>query len=196
MTENPIVAMANKFRDAIGTKSKFTLSEISQLAAVPLYYPASNPTSTLDINGIAQSGAALVDVHGGDTLTYTFKYNIATPKLLRKLVGSKAYLSLTLPLVKYTNPSTYVATTVAQTIKILKNDGTELFSPITINDGNTDYAYVNLKRKEPLTNELVDYLITNQPIKAQYTNVGSHDGSQINSTAVLAFNLYQVKNQG
>lgn len=188
MTVNPIVEMANKIRDAIGTTQHFTLAEISELSGVNKNYPACYPIFSMDINGSTPSGSGLIDINGGDVITYTFNYQITTPNLLRKLVGSKANLSFGVPVAKYMN--NFTATAVNQTIMFLKNDGTALFSPVNINDGDTNYSFSGYVRKEALTSEIAEYLITNQPIKVKYSNVGSHDGTQISSTATFTLNTY------
>lgn len=188
MTENPIITMSNKIRNVIGTQSKFTLSEIANLLVPDQNFPGCYPIQSMDINGNPPSTGRLVNVNGGDVITYTFTYTLSYAQLLRKLVGSQAKLHFTLPVATYMN--NFTATAVNQTINFVKNDGTALFSPVNINDGDTNYSFSDYVRKEALTSEIAEYLITNQPIKVKYSNVGSHDGTQISSTATFTLNTY------
>lgn len=189
MTENPIITMADEIRNVLGTQSKFTLSEIANLLILNQTFPGFYPIQSMDINGTPPTtDGSLANVNGGDVITYTFTYKLSSAKLLRKLVGSKAKLSFSIPVAKYTNYIT--ATAVNQTINFVKNDGSNLFSPVTIHDGDTNYSFSGYARKEPLTSEVADYLATGQPIKIQYTNVGSHADTQISSIATFALHTY------
>lgn len=188
MTENPIITMADKIRNGIGTQSKFTLSEIANLFVLNQNFPGFYPIKSMNINGTPPTTTGLANVNGGDVITYTFTYKLSSAQLLRKLVGSKAKLYFSLPVAKYTNNLT--ATAVNQTINIVKNDGSNLFSPVTIHDGDTNYSFSGYARTEPLTSEVADYLVTGQPIKIQYTNVGSHEGTQISTIATFALHTY------
>lgn len=189
MTENPIITMADKIRNVIGAQSKFTLSEIANLLEPNQNFPGCYPIQSMDINGTPQAtDGSLVNVNGGDVITYTFTYKLSYAQLLRKLVGSKANLNFSLPVAKYMN--NFTATAVNQTINFVKNDGSNLFSPVTIHDGDTNYSFSGYARKEPLTSEVADYLTTGQPIKIQYTNVGSHADTQISSIATFALHTY------
>lgn len=189
MTENPIITMADKIRNVIGAQSKFTLSEIANLLEPNQNFPGFYPIRSVDINGTPQAtDGSLVNVNGGDVITYTFTYKLSSAQLLRKLVGSKAKLHFSLPVAKYMN--NFTATAVNQTINFVKNDGSNLFSPVTIHDGDTNYSFSGYARKEPLTSEVADYLTTGQPIKIQYTNVGSHADTQISLIATFALHTY------
>ena len=188
MTENPIITMADEIRNVIGTQSKFTLSEIANLLVLNQNFPGFYPIQSMDINGTPPTTSGLANVNGGDVITYTFTYTLSSAKLLRKLVGSKAKLYFSLPVAKYMN--NFTATAVNQTINFLKNDGSDLFSPVTIHDGDTNYSFSGYDRKEPLTSEVADYLTTGQPIKIQYTNVGSRAGTQISTIATFALHTY------
>ena len=188
MTENPIITMADEIRNVIGTQSKFTLSEIANLLVLDQNFPGCYPIQSMDINGTPPTDGGLVNVNGGDVITYTFTYKLSYAQLLRKLVGSKANLNFSLPVAKYMN--NFTATAVNQTINFVKNDGSNLFSPVTIHDGDTNYSFSGYARKEPLTSEVADYLTTGQPIKIQYTNVGSHADTQISSIATFALHTY------
>lgn len=189
MTENPIITMVDKIRTVIGTQSKFTLSEIATLLEPNQNFPGCYPIQSMDINGTPPTtDGAFANVNGGDVITYTFTYKLSYAKLLRKLVGSKAKLSFTLPVATYMN--NFAATAVNQTINFIKNDGSNLFSPVTIHDGDTNYSYRGYDRKEPLTSEVADYLVTGQPIKIQYTNVGSHADTHISTIATFVLHTY------
>jgi hypothetical protein len=181
--------MADKIRNVVGTQSKFTLSEIATMLEPNQNFPGFYPIRSVDINGTPQpTDVGLVNVKGGDVITVTFTYKLSSAQLLRKLVGSKAKLNFSIPVAKYEN--NWTATAVNQTINFLKNDGSQLFNPVTIPDGNTNYAYGDYKRTESLTSEVSDYLQSGQPIKIQYTNVGSHDGTQMSLLATFALYTY------
>lgn len=189
MTENPIITMADKIRNVIGVQSKFTLSEIATLLEPNQNFPGFYPINSMDINGTPQAtDVSLVNVNGGDVITCTFTYKLSSAQLLRKLVGSKAKLNFSLPVAKYMN--NWTATAVNQTINFIKNDGSQLFNPVTIPDGSTEYSFSGYERTEPLTSEVADYLQSGQPIKIQYTNVGSHADTQITPIATCALHTY------
>lgn len=190
MTENPIVKMASTIRDKVGTTNKFTLPEIATLMTVNISFPDFSSSATVIKNGASQSLNSTINVNGGDTIEYTFSYTANHEQLLRKLIGTNTNLSFSLPVIKYTD-SDWTSKVTSQTIHILRKDNSNLIDPISIEAGNTQYQYSGLYVNQQLTNSIVDYLITNQPIVVKYDNVGSHDNLKMLTTGTLNLWVYQ-----
>lgn len=190
MTENPIVKMANTIRDKVGTTNKFTLPEIALLMSLSTSFPDFSTSATVSKNGASQSLNNTISVNGGDTIDYTFSYTASHGDLLRKMIDTNAKLSFSLSVIKYTD-SDFTSKATAQTIHILRQDGSNLVEPISIEAGNTQYQYSSLYVNQPLTNPIVDYLLTNQPIIVKYDNVGSHDNLKFLTTNTLNLWVYQ-----
>lgn len=190
MTENPIVKMASTIRDKVGTTNKFTLPEIATLMTVNTSFPDFSSSATVSKNGASQSLNSTINVNGGDTIEYTFSYTANHEQLLRKLIDTNTKLSFSLPVIKYTD-SDWTSKATSQTIHILRKDASNLIDPISIEAGNTQYQYSGLYVNQQLTNSIVDYLITNQPIVVKYDNVGSHDNLKMLTTGTLNLWVYQ-----
>lgn len=190
MTENPIVKMANVIRDKVGTTNKFTLPEIALLTELSTSFPDFSTSATVSKNGASQSLNATINVNGGDTIEYTFSYTASHEPVLRKLISTNTKLSFSLPVIKYTD-SDWTNKATSQTIHILRKDGSNLIDPISIEAGNTQYQYSSLYVNQQLTDSIVDYLITNQPIIVRYDNVGSHDNLKMLTTGILNLWVYQ-----
>lgn len=190
MTENPIVKMASTIRDKVGTTNKFTLPEIATLMTVNTSFPDFSSSATVIKNGASQSLNSTINVNGGDTIEYTFSYTANHEQLLRKLIGTNTKLSFSLPVIMYTD-SDWTSKATSQTIHILRKDNSNLIDPISIEAGNTQYQYSGLYVNQQLTNSIVDYLITNQPIVVKYDNVGSHDNLKMLTTGTLNLWVYQ-----
>ena len=178
MTENPIVKIANKIRDKVGTTQKFTLPEMASLVSLPDNFPDFTASLTLTQNGATKGSTDTLNVNGGDTISFTYTYTVTQPNLLRKLVGSKAKLSISCPVVQYMDTD-FLNKSVAQTINFLKQDGSELCPAVTINAGETSYAYTSYYLNQQLTNAIVDYLVTNRPIVVTYDHIGSHANATV-----------------
>lgn len=190
MTENPIVKMADSIRAKIGTKKKFTLPEIALLMELSTSFPDFSTSATVSKNGASQSLNTTIDVKGGDTIDYTFSYTVSHGDLLRKLIASNAKLSFSLSVIKYTD-SDWSSKATSQTIHILRQDGSNLIDPISIEAGNTQYQYSPLYVNQQLTDTIVDYLLTKQPIIVKYDNIGSHDNLKLLTTETLSLWIYQ-----
>lgn len=190
MTENPIVKMADNIRAKVGTTQKFTLPEIASLLTLPDYFPDFNATVTIAQNGATKPSSGQLTVNGGDTITFTYSYTITQPKILRKLVGSYANLFLACPVAGFMDTD-YTTKAVAQTIHFLKQDGSDLIPSVTINNGDTSYAFTNYQLKQPLTSAIADYLATNQPITVKYDNFGSHANTNLGTTGLCRLLLFK-----
>lgn len=180
MTENPIVKMADNIRTKVGTSQKFTLAEMASLLFLPDSFPNFNQKFTITQNGEIKPSAigSRLNVNGGDTITITYTYTITQPNLLRKLVGTNANLFLSCPVVTFMDTD-YSTKAVAQTINLLKQDGSDLIPAVTINAGETRYGLNTYHIHQPLTSAIADYLATNQPITIKYDNIGSHADATI-----------------
>lgn len=178
MTENPLVAIATKIRNATGSQNKFTVAEINLLTVVNKYYPNFDANPKWFINGQAQTGTDEKPVNGGTINCLFDSYHVDSPNLLRKLVGSKAHLDIHFPVARYTDTD-FSIKAVAQTIKLVKEDGSNLIDPISIADGDTNYGFLGYSLSVPLTNEIAEYLISGKAINATYTGIGTHDGATI-----------------
>ena len=189
MTENAIVKMAAKIRNQVGTSRTFTLPEIATLMTVPDNFPDFWPSTTLKVNGVTQGGSSLT-VHGGETISFTLSYIIHHAGLLQKLIGSNAHLYLSIPVIKYMDTD-FSQKATAQTIHILKHDGSNLLNPVSIAAGSTQYAYTTLQLNQPLSNALVSYLTTNQPIEVRYDNIGNHDNLDLSTSVGLNILLFK-----
>ena len=190
MTENPIVKMADSIRAKIGTTKKFTLPEIAVLMELTTSFPDFSTSATVSKNGTSQSLNSTIDVNGGDTIIYTFSYTVSHGDLLRKMIATNAKLSFSLSVIKYTD-SDWTTKATSQTIHILRQDGSNLIEPISIEAGNTQYQYSSLYVNQQLTDPIVDYLLTNQPIIVKYDNIGSHANLKLLTTDTLNLWLYQ-----
>lgn len=190
MTENAIVKMAAKIRNKVGTSRTFTLPEIATIMTVPDHFPDFSPTATLKLNGVTQQGGSSLSVHGGDTISYTISYTLNHAGLLQKLIGSNANLYLSIPVIKYMDTD-FSQKATAQTIHILKKDGSNLLNPVSIAAGSTQYAYINLQLNQPLSNEIVSYLTTNQPIEVRYDNIGNHENLDVSTSVSLDLLLFK-----
>lgn len=189
MTENAIVKMATKIRNKVGTSRTFTLPEIATLMTVPDNFPDFWPSATLKVNGVTQQGGSSLTVHGGETISFTLSYIIHHAGLLQKLIGSNAHLYLSIPVIKYMDTD-FSQKATAQTIHILKKDGSNLLNSVSIAAGSTQYAYTTLQLNQPLSNEIVSYLTTNQPIEVRYDNIASHDNLDLLTSVVLNILLF------
>ena len=190
MTENPIVKMADSIRAKIGTTKKFTLPEIALIMNIATSFPDFSTSATVSKNGTSQSLNSTIDVNGGDIIIYTFSYTVSHGDLLRKMIATNAKLSFSLSVIKYTD-SDWTTKATSQTIHILRQDGSNLIEPISIEDGNTQYQYSPLYVNQQLTDPIVDYLLTNQPIIVKYDNIGSHANLKLLTTDTLNLWLYQ-----
>lgn len=190
MTENPIVKMANVIRDKVGTTNKFTLPEIALLMSLSTSFPDFSTSASVSKNGASQSLNSTIDVNGGDTINYTFSYTVSHDDLLRKLIASNAKLSFSLSVIKYTD-SDWTTKATSQTIHILRQDGSNLIDPINIEAGDTQYQYASLYVNQQLTDQIVDYLLINQPIIVKYDNIGSHANLKLLTTNTLNLWVYQ-----
>lgn len=175
MTENPIVKMANAIRAKVGTTKKFTLPEIALLMELSTSFPDFSTNVTVSKNGSSQAMNSTISVNDGDTIQFTFNYTAQHGDLLRKLKGTNAKLSFSLPVIKYMD-SNFTNKATSQTIHILRQDGSNLIEPTTIENGNTQYQFSNLFVNQQLTDPIVDYLLTNQPITVKYDNVYDNVG--------------------
>lgn len=189
MTENPIVKMADSIRAKTGTTNKFTIPEMSLIMGVSSNFPDFSPTVTVSKNGSSQDLNTTISVNGGDTIEFTFNYTVTHADLLWKLRNSNAKLPFSLPVIKYMEGWTNTAT--AQTIHILKENGSDLIAPTSIADGNTQYSYVNLYLYPQITDLIAEYLLTSRPIIVKYDNVGSHADLKMSTDATLNLWLYQ-----
>jgi plastocyanin len=189
MTENPIVKMADNIRAKTGTTNKFTLPEMSLIMEVSTNFPDFSTTVAVSKNGSSQDLNTTISVNGGDTIEFTFNYTVTHTELLWKLRNSKATLSFSLPIIKYQDGWTNKAT--AQTIHILRENGSDLIAPISINDGDTNYSYVNKYVYPQLTDLIAAYLMTGRPVIVKYDNVGSHDNLKMSTDATFNLWLYQ-----
>lgn len=190
MTENPIVKMASSIRAKIGTTKKFTLPEIALLTELSTNFPDFSTSASVSKNGTSQSLNSTIDVNGGDTINYTFSYTVSHGDLLRKLISSNAKLSFSLSVIKYTD-SDWTTKATSQTIHILRQDGSNLIDPVSIEAGNTQYQYSGLYVNQQLTETIVDYLLTNQPIIVKYDNIGSHANLKLITTDTLNLWVFQ-----
>lgn len=190
MTENPIVKMADSIRAKIGTTKKFTLPEIALLTELSTSFPDFSTSASVSKNGTSQSLNSTIDVNGGDTINYTFNYTVSHGDLLRKLISSNAKLSFSLSVIKYTD-SDWTTKATSQTIHILRQDGSNLIDPVSIEAGNTQYQYSGLYVNQQLTETIVDYLLTNQPIIVKYDNIGSHANLKLLTTCTLNLWVFQ-----
>ena len=190
MTENPIVKMADSIRAKIGTTEKFTLPEMSLIMEVSSKFPDFSSNVTVSKNGSSQDLNATISVNGGDTIEFTFSYTVTPTDLLWKLRNSNANLSFSLPLIKYTD-SDFTNKATAQTIHILRENGTDLIAPISITAGESNYSYINLYLYPQITELIATYLLTGRPIIVKYDNVGSHDNLKMTTNATLDLWLYQ-----
>lgn len=190
MTENPIVKMANAIRDKVGTTNKFTLPEIVLLTELSTSFPDFSTSTTVSKNGASQSLNSTIDVNGGDIINYTFSCTVSHGDLLRKMIATNAKLSFSLTVIKYTD-SDWTSKATSQTIHILRQDGSNLIEPISIEAGNTQYQYSSLYVNQQLTDPIVDYLLTNQPIIVKYDNIGSHANLKLLTTNTLNLLVYQ-----
>ena len=189
MTENPIVKMADSIRAKTGTSNKFTLPEMALIMEVSCDFPDFSTTVTVNKNGSSQDLNTTISVNGGDTIEFTFNYTVTHTDLLLKLRNSNAKLSFSLPVIKYQDSDgTNKAT--AQTIHILKENGSELIAPISIDAGDTNYPYINKYIYLQLTDLIVAYLMTGRPIIVKYDNVGSHVNLKMSTDATLHLWLY------
>lgn len=189
MTENPIVKMADSIRTKIGTTKKFTLPEIALIMDMATSFPDFSTNVTVSKNGTSQALNSSIPVNGGDTIEFTINYTAQHGDLLRKLKDTNAQLSFSLSVIKYMEGWTNTAT--SQTIHILRQDGSNLIDPVSIAAGNTDYQYASLYINQTLTDSIIDYLITNQPITVKYDNIGAHNDLKINGSALLNLWLYR-----
>ena len=190
MTENPIVKMADSIRAKTGTNNKFTLPEMSLIMEVSSNFPDFSTTVTVSKNGSSQALNTTISVNGGDTIEFTFNYAVTHTDLLWKLRNSNAKLSFSLPVIKYQD-SGWTNKATAQTIHILRENGSELIAPISIADGDTNYSYVDKYIYPQLTDLIAEYLMTGRPIIVKYDNVGSHDNLKMSTAATLQLWLYQ-----
>lgn len=190
MTENPIVKMADRIRAKVGVTKKFTLPEIALIMDLSTSFPDFSTSATVSKNGASQSLKATIDVNGGDTIDYTFSCTVSHGDLLRKLIASNAHLSFLLSVIKYRD-SDWVTKATSQTVHILRQDGSNLIDPISIEAGDTQYQYSNLYVNQQLTDTIVDYLLTNQPIIVKYDNIGSHANLKFDTTYALNLWVYQ-----
>lgn len=190
MTENPIVKMANAIRDKVGTTNKFTLPEIALLMSLSSSFPDFSTSAAVSKNGASQSINTTIDIKGGDTIEYTFSYTADHEQVLRKLINTNTKLSFSLPVIKYTD-SDWTSKATSQTIHILRKDGSSLIDPVSIKAGDTQFQYSSLYINQQLTDSIVDYLITMQPIIVKYDNVGSHDTLKMLTTGTLNLWVYQ-----
>lgn len=184
MTENPIVKMANNIRTQLDTTQKFTLPEIASLVRLPDNFPDFTATKSVTQNGATKGNNDSLNVNGGDAISFTYTYTITQPNLLRKLVGSKAKISIVCPVVGFMD-SDFLTKTVGQSIHFLKEDGSELFSTVSIDAGNSSYAYTPYMANQNLTTTIVDYLATNRPITVTYDHIGSHSNATINTAVAV-----------
>lgn len=190
MTENPIVKMADSIRDKVGTTNKFTLPEMSLIMMVSSNFPDFSHTVTVSKNGSSQSLNTTISVNGGDTIEFTFNYTITHTDLLWKLRNSNAKLPFSLPVIKYTD-SDFTNKATAQTIHILRENGSDLIAPTSIDAGDAQYSYINLYLYPQLTDSIAAYLLTGRPIIVKYDNVGSHNNLTMMTNATLDLWLYQ-----
>lgn len=190
MTENPIVKMADKIRAKTGSSNTFTLPEMSLIMEVSSNFPDFSTTVTASKNGSSQDLNTTLSVNGGDTIEFTFNYTVTHTDLLWKLRNSNAKFSFSLPVIKYQD-SGFVNKATAQTIHILKENGSDLIEPISIGDGDTNYSYINKYIYPQITNLIATYVMTGQPIIVKYDNVGSHDNLKMTTNATLQLWLYQ-----
>ena len=190
MTENPIVKMADNIRDKVGTTNKFTIPEMSLIMGVSSNFPDFSSTVTVSKNGSSQDPKTTISVNGGDTIEFTFNYTVTHNDLLWKLRNSNAKLPFSLPGIKYTD-SDFTNKATAQTIHILRENGSELIAPTSIAAGDTQYSYVNLYLYPQLTESLATYLLTGRSIIVKYDNVGSHDNLKMTTDATMNLWLYQ-----
>ena len=189
MTENQLVAIATKIRNKIGTQNKFNLAEINLLTGVNKDYPNFDAKPKMFINGQAQAGDDDKSINGG-TINYLFNsYHVDSPNLLRKLAGSKTHLYIHVPVVVYTG-SDFSTKAVNQTIKLVKEDGSNLVDPLSIADGNTDYSFSGYSLSVPITTEIAEYLISGKAINATYTGIGTHEGTTIGGAAYIWLQTY------
>lgn len=191
MTENPIVKMATAIRDKVGTTKKFTLPEIATLMTVNTSFPDFSTTITVSKNGASQDLNSTITVNGGDTIAFTVNYTANHLDLLRKLTNTNTTLALSIPVIKYMD-SDFVNKATSQTIHVLRQDGSDLLAPTTITAGSTQYSYSNLYINQALTDDIINYLATNQPITIKIDNVGTHDNLKLLITP--AVNLWVFRN--
>ena len=85
----------------------------------------------------------------------------------------------------------YFTKSVAQTIHVLKQDGSDLIPAVTISAGDTSYAYTNYQFNQPITSAIADYLATGQPITVKYDNIGSHANTHLNTTGDCRLLLFK-----
>jgi plastocyanin len=190
MTENPIVKMADSIRAKTGTTNKFTLPEMALIMNVSSNFPDFSSTVTVSKNGSSQALNTTISVNGGDTIEFTFNYTVTHTDLLWKLRNSNAKLPFSLPVIKYQD-SDWTNKATAQTIHILRENGSELIASISIAAGDTNYSYVNKYIYPQLTDSIAEYLMTGRPIIVKYDNVGSHDNLKMSTDATLQLWLYQ-----
>lgn len=190
MTENPIVKMADSIRAKTGSTNKFTLPEMSLIMEVSSNFPDFSSTVTVSKNGSSQDLNTTISVNGGDTIEFTFNYTVPHTDLLWKLRNSNAKLAFSLPVIKYQD-SGWTNKATAQTIHILRENGSDLIAPISIDDGDTNYSYVNKFIYPQLTEGIATYLMSGRPVIVKYDNVGSHDNLKMSTDATFKLWLYQ-----
>ena len=190
MTENPIVKIADTIRAKTGTTNKFTIAEMGLLINVSTSFPDFSPTVTVSKNGASQALNSTISVNGGDTIEVTINYTVQHTDLLWKLKNSNAKLAFSLPVIKYMDTD-FANKATAQTIHILKENGSDLIAPISINAGDGQYSYIDLYIYPQLTDLIAGYLLTGRPIIVKYDNVGSHDNLKMSTGARLELRLYQ-----
>lgn len=191
MTENPIVKMASTIRGKVGTTKKFTLPEIATLMTVNTSFPDFSTTITASKNGASQDLNSTITVNGGDTIVFKVNYTVKHLDLLRKLVGTNTTLALSVPVTKYMD-SDFVNKATSQTIHVLRQDGSDLLAPTNIAAGSTQYSYSNLYINQALTDDIINYLATNQPIMIKCDNIGAHDNLKLLITPTV--NLWVFRN--